>query len=526
MIPISAALILLAIGLSTAKEVEKVALILGNDFGLAREQPLQYAAKDAKRVHDLLLDFGDIKSRRLYLLQNAPKDRIIRVMYEIEGQIREMQNGQRDIFFFLYYSGHADGDALHIGGQKLQLSYLKNYLEVLGAQLRVVVIDACNSGSILREKGNTMGPPLDVTLTEDLDTKGYALIASSGSRQLSYESEELKGSVFSHHWIAGLRGPADYDRNNAVTLMEAFHYAQSWVGWSSERAKEAKQRPAFEINLVGQKDIVLTRPFQGKALMTFPREKTFRSYALISQTTGSVLATLIPSPSGPIRIAVPPDRYLVQGKDEDFLYQSVLDLSFGGNAEFDPGNQRRYPMETVFRKGGTGLAFKPFGISAGVRLQNTFPVGRDWMGLPIIQFRWANGNIVWEASGGIGESTVTGKYFTVAQEHIDLGLAMGKRLFSRPLYVAEMGLNAGLLRLVQIPRCRDGAAASCPSPLPPLRETAWVYRMGMYGNQVFSLPYESFFSIRPGLGMDLYPVDRGFNARLHFPVLLSLGFRL
>ena len=42
----------------------------------------------------------------------------------------------------------------------------------------------------------------------------------------AHESELLRSSFFTHHWIAGLRGAADRDADGLVTLGEAFDYAK------------------------------------------------------------------------------------------------------------------------------------------------------------------------------------------------------------------------------------------------------------------------------------------------------------
>ncbi|MBN1962229.1 MAG: hypothetical protein JW841_14935 [Deltaproteobacteria bacterium] len=57
----------------------------------------------------------------------------------------------------------------------------------------------------------------DLHVTEN--TTGEIVIFSSASDEQSYESDEHDGALFTTHWITGLRGAADVNKDRRVTLI-------------------------------------------------------------------------------------------------------------------------------------------------------------------------------------------------------------------------------------------------------------------------------------------------------------------
>ena len=86
--------------------------------------------------------------------------------------------------------------------------------------------DACHAGSI----GNPRTPihiELEKFYRAFTSSKGgTALFMSSKSEEYSLEDNGLRSGVFSHFLIKGLKGPADQDHNNLITVKEAFDYVQ------------------------------------------------------------------------------------------------------------------------------------------------------------------------------------------------------------------------------------------------------------------------------------------------------------
>ena len=167
-------------------------------------------------------------------------------------------------------ANHARADALNLGSQELPLSELRDRLLRLPATLSIVVLDACQSGAFSRVKG--AGPAADFSFNsvEQLNTQGVAVIASSSAKELSQESERLRSSFFTHHWLVGLRGAADRDGDGRVTLSEAYQYAYNHTLATTAQTKVGEQHATLETNFKGKDDVPLTHPAAATARLRMP----------------------------------------------------------------------------------------------------------------------------------------------------------------------------------------------------------------------------------------------------------------
>jgi len=82
------------------------------------------------------------------------------------------------------------------------------------------VVLVCSPGS----KG-TASSRLSTWTDSELKGEGLALLTASSANEDAQESDELKGSFFSHALISGLLGAADSNGDGDVVLEEAYHHA-------------------------------------------------------------------------------------------------------------------------------------------------------------------------------------------------------------------------------------------------------------------------------------------------------------
>ena len=103
-------------------EVERFAVVVGNNVGAGEDAALHYAEADAARVATVLREVGDVRPANLILLRGEDADTVRRTLIAVNERIRAA-GGQTVLLVF--YSGHADAEALHLGSTRLELSELE-----------------------------------------------------------------------------------------------------------------------------------------------------------------------------------------------------------------------------------------------------------------------------------------------------------------------------------------------------------------------------------------------------------------
>ncbi len=130
-------------------------------------------------------------------------------------------------FILFYFSGHGSNGSFcpyNILGSQLSHNTVKAYFKNAKAKYRVCIADACFSGSIEQANRQNYGAS-----SASLRDARLAVIMSSQSNQTSLEIPRLKQSVFSYYLLSGLRGAADLNRDQYITMGELFVYTKRAV---------------------------------------------------------------------------------------------------------------------------------------------------------------------------------------------------------------------------------------------------------------------------------------------------------
>lgn len=267
----SALLALLFIATTASAETRRIAIIVGNNAGTGEMPPLRYAESDAGKMARVLVELGDVQREDVMLLQGQKVGSVERAINEARQRVGFLKSSPdtRTVVYF-YFSGHSDGEAIELGNEKLPYARLKALLAGTGADVRLVVVDACRSGAGLREKG---GKPVDaftIRLADTLQATGEAFITSSAADESSLESSEVMGSYFTHNFISGLRGAADTSGDKLVTLSEAYKYAYDRTVSSTAMLAVGAQHPNYDFKLSGQGELVLASLLKPSALLVLP----------------------------------------------------------------------------------------------------------------------------------------------------------------------------------------------------------------------------------------------------------------
>jgi len=363
---LSACLVALAVSPrpAGAKTVRRFGLFVGNDAGHGSEVPLRWAEADARRLRDTFLDVGGFHPEDTVLLEGAGPADVVRAAEDLAGRVRVVEAAGRQTLMLVYYSGHADARALHLGSADLEMARLHAALEGSGAQVRLAVVDACRSGGFSRLKGGRVVPPFAIRVEEGLFGEGHVTLTSSAADEDSQESDRLRGSYFTHHVVAGLRGAADRSGDGRVTLSELYRYAYHQTVRSTRATAAGAQHPAYRFDLRGHADLVLaTLPAAGGRLARL-RFEHGGSWLVMDEESGDVAAEVAAGTDGGV-LVLPAGTYRVSRRERDALLETVVELSAGAEAPVREAALERFAYARLVRKGGHEVAVAAHGVLAG-----------------------------------------------------------------------------------------------------------------------------------------------------------------
>jgi hypothetical protein len=257
------------------------AIVIGIDYKSRDDIPnLQYASNDAKKVYSILTDprYGGVPKENAVLLINEKATR-----NEMIAALRKIKNW--DGYVYVYYSGHGapktkgdkfidaflvpndavitDPEAME--DTSIKVSYLQELVETSNAKGVMLALDACFSGggkSIVPKGGK---PLVGMIVSPELiKTKGTGkvIITSSATNQQSWEDEtELKGGIFSHYLLEGLKGKAS--KGIWVKVDELAEYIKDNVTKAARKLKGQEQTP----QITGKADFAVTRNWEKAKVM-------------------------------------------------------------------------------------------------------------------------------------------------------------------------------------------------------------------------------------------------------------------
>jgi hypothetical protein len=326
------------------------AIIIGDNRGDASDVELRYAESDARRVATVLRTVGGFYPENITLLTNVTADDLRRVLIALNERLRQSSD---ETLLFVFYSGHADAEALHAARSHFSIGELRSLVAGSPADARVLVVDSCRSGTLTRVKGGHRAPSFDVHASLPQVAKGLAILTSSAAGEDSQESDELRASFFTHHLVSALLGAADRDRDGRITIDEAFAYAAARTLAATVITAAGAQHPTYRLELGGRDDLVLTEPGpeHGRrdiGALEFPHGGSYAVQA--GGATGNIVAELVTeSPGG--RLSLDAGRYFVTERAPEYLMQGTFVIEPGQLTVIDVGKLRRIEYARVVRKG-------------------------------------------------------------------------------------------------------------------------------------------------------------------------------
>ena len=372
------AVLALAFFAAPALAANKYALVIGNDSGDRDEPQLHYAEQDADRFAATLIDLGGFAPGDVTILRGTDADSARAALIALNERIRMSgAPGSSDTMLVVYYSGHADADALHLGATDFALPQLEQLVRGSPAGFRLLVVDACRSGALTRVKGGRPAPAFPIALGNTLSADGVVFWTASAESEEAQESDAIKGSFFSHFLVSGLAGPADADGDGAVTTAEAYEYARAATLRASSRTMAGTQHPTFRDELAGRDAIVLTRPGTVGGRRAQLRVPDGRDVLVLAGGADGPVTAEVGVHDATRRLNVRAGKYFVRERGDKNLLEGTVALAEGDDHLIADTELTRVDYVRVAAKGAGFRAPRQDAIEAGVLARTPLVDGGD-----------------------------------------------------------------------------------------------------------------------------------------------------
>ncbi len=293
-------------------------LFIGKNNGGSKKALLKYAHRDARQLHATLVEIGNLKNENSIVLIEPDIQALRRNLRKFTGMLAASRESAREVFF--YYSGHSDETGLLIENSVLDFAELKKWIHDLPSEVNIVILDSCSSGSLARIKGGKRVP--SAVLSESVSHRGTAILASSSSSEDSQESDQLRGSYFTHNLIAGLRGAADLNHDSRVSLHEAYTYSYEETLANTLESRAGPQHPFFDFKVSGYGDLPVSDLKQVGAQLVFGNGIEGKIY--IFDNENHLGLKLHKTSAKPLTVRLPPERFHIRiFQDKNILNADV-----------------------------------------------------------------------------------------------------------------------------------------------------------------------------------------------------------
>ncbi|MEZ0312119.1 MAG: caspase family protein [Myxococcota bacterium] len=345
LVALSLALPLTAHGQDTP--VRRFALVVGVSSGGPSRTPLRYATSDAEAFAQVLSALGGVAAADKVVLVNPGRTQFDMALADMQTRMADRGNASR-VELIVYFSGHSDENGLMLGAEQLSYQSFRAALATLPADVRIAIVDSCQSGALTRRKGGTMRPPF--LLDTSSKVQGQAILTSSSETEAAQESDRIKGSFFTHYLISGLRGAADVTRDRRVTLNEAYQFAFAETLARTEGTQYGPQHPAYEIQLTGTGDVVMTDLRATTASLTIDEPLAGRVF--LRDKNGVLVAELFKVEGRAVEIGLEPGVYNVRVEKKDEILEGTVEVGVNASAKLFRSSLSQGRVEVAARRGG------------------------------------------------------------------------------------------------------------------------------------------------------------------------------
>ena len=332
----------------------RFSISIGNNIGQPSTTALKWAEEDAKRVNHFLIELANVPKKNAILVLGESKDKVQKKIEAIKGIIKQKKKPGNQVELFVFYSGHGDINNLHLGSTLFSIDDFLRSIKNISADTTITIIDACRSGSLKRGrgKGAAHAPPFDINIVKEPKLKGSIVISSAGANEIAQESDDIRGSFFTHHMLSAFRGAADNDSDGYISLQEFYNYTYNKTLYSSHGTIAATQHPEYKADLKGEGEFIISYLKKSKSRLIISKD-LFGNLLVVDDKSGKVILELDKSRSSEYILAVPDGRYRIQVKNNKQVFAGEVSLDWGGEAYVSKESLTKQPLKLAMLKGSS-----------------------------------------------------------------------------------------------------------------------------------------------------------------------------
>jgi hypothetical protein len=290
-----------------ATVLRRFALVASSNDGGPSRTRLRFANSDAESVGRVLASLGGVHEGDLIVVHDTSRASLEQAFATLRERLGREQRPRVRREVFVYFSGHSDEEGLLLGIERVSYRELRQWIDALGADVRIAVLDSCASGALIRLKGGVHRAPFLSDVSSQ--ARGHAFLTASSADEAAQESDRVGAAFFTHYLLSGMRGAADANHDHRVTLNEAYKFAYDETLQRTETSRVGAQHPSYDIQLAGTGDVVMTDLRASGSRLVLAREIAGRIY--VRDQADHLVVELRKEPTYPVELGLEAGLYHV-----------------------------------------------------------------------------------------------------------------------------------------------------------------------------------------------------------------------
>jgi len=333
-------------GNQAENSTQRFGIFIGSNNGGKERVTLRYAQTDARSMYNVFSEMGGITTGNSVLLAEPSIREVNRRIDAMHQQVLQARGDNRRTEVIFYYSGHSDEEGLLLNREKYFYRELRNRINNIPSDMRIVILDSCASGAFTRLKGGDKTLPF--LMDSSTTAEGYAFLTSSSANESSQESDRIAASYFTHSLVAGLRGAADSVGDGRVTLNELYRFAYTETLARTETSLHGAQHPSYDIQISGSGDLVLTDINQTSAVLSLDENLTGK---ISVRNSKDHLIVELTKTARTLELGLEPGEYRITLQVGSDVLRADVTLKEGKRTVVKMDNFTRIETETTRKRG-------------------------------------------------------------------------------------------------------------------------------------------------------------------------------